>query len=317
MALVTYDPPGDSLPELPSERARLDESFRPAIRQKILSDLRQEAARRDRHVFIATEDNTLSAIGLTEVHEVTSIRGRQALLSRSHARHRLAENVPLLHEGETYQFAIDPASNVILEASPSPQPAKPLGIPVALDLVDITSTLVPVTLDAAKRFFSIVERQPHIPFQYPANGCWARAHEMCRLIEHHIDQNAGDVTAKIWHYGELSVVTDNTPECSVGWGFHVAPVVKVDGEWLVIDPALFDQPVSVDRWLSRQQPDPTAFHIFTSRHIFHRKLSGGLFIEIEGDTEEDLQKFRVKLIAQIYEHGPIPYSCNPEVDGTS
>ena len=69
---------------------------------------------------------------------------------------------------------------------------------------------------------------PCIPFLYPDDGCWGRAHEMYRLM-----LNAEVVSRKVWIYGNLHVNTKNNPNCQVFWGWHVAPTVCVKGSgWL-------------------------------------------------------------------------------------
>jgi hypothetical protein len=69
---------------------------------------------------------------------------------------------------------------------------------------------------------------PCIPFLYPDDGCWARAHEMCRLMV-----NMGLPPRKVWidhSYGVLlQVSTKNNPNCYVEWGWHVAPTLCVRG----------------------------------------------------------------------------------------
>ncbi len=93
---------------------------------------------------------------------------------------------------------------------------------------------------------------PCIPFRYPDDGCWGRAHEMCRLIV-----VEGLRPCKVWIEGSLHVVTDNSPSCGVYWGWHVAPTLCVRGSGclgflfvrsLVIDPALFTTPVTKAQW---------------------------------------------------------------------
>ena len=65
---------------------------------------------------------------------------------------------------------------------------------------------------------------PCIPFLYPDDGCWARAHEMCRLMI-----NMGLSPRKVWidhSFGVwLHVNTRNNPQCYVEWGWHVAPTL--------------------------------------------------------------------------------------------
>src|SRR5262245_3805822 len=86
---------------------------------------------------------------------------------------------------------------------------------------------------------------PCIPFLYPDDGCWARAHEMCRLMI-----AAGAKPRKVWIDGKLRVNTKNNPNCFVKWGWHVAPIICVrrrrfgQSENMVIDPSLFTTPVT-------------------------------------------------------------------------
>jgi len=65
---------------------------------------------------------------------------------------------------------------------------------------------------------------PCIPFLYPDDGCWARAHEMCRLMI-----NMGLSPRKVWIDHSpgnwLRVNTRNNPACYVQWGWHVAPTL--------------------------------------------------------------------------------------------
>src|SRR5258708_33613762 len=85
---------------------------------------------------------------------------------------------------------------------------------------------------------------PCIPFLYPDDGCWARAHEMCRLMI-----LMGLAPEKVWIQGGLYVSTRNDPNCHVRWGWHVATTLCVRGprflqtQAMVIDPALFQTPV--------------------------------------------------------------------------
>jgi Glutaminase len=109
----------------------------------------------------------------------------------------------------------------------------------AKDLFDLCSaqTCNPTTVPA-----------PCIPFLYPDDGCWARAHEMCRLM---LAQGAHP--RKIWISGNLHTPTKNNPACFVNWGWHVAPTLCVRTRLFrhieeVIDPSLFNVPVSEVTW---------------------------------------------------------------------
>src|SRR5579871_4246408 len=77
-----------------------------------------------------------------------------------------------------------------------------------------------------------------IPFVFPDDGCWARAHEMCRLMI-----AAGAKPRKVWIDGNLHTLTRNNPQCFVDWGWHVAPTICVRyrffrAQLMVIDPSL-------------------------------------------------------------------------------
>jgi hypothetical protein len=66
---------------------------------------------------------------------------------------------------------------------------------------------------------------PCIPFMFPDDGCWGRAHEMCRLM---IDM--GVSPRKVWidKVGALlKASTRNNPQCFVEWYWHVAPTICV------------------------------------------------------------------------------------------
>ena len=98
-----------------------------------------------------------------------------------------------------------------------------------------------------------------IPFQYAQDGCHARAHKMCYVINtkfnydtHKIFSIAND------HVGEwLCVQAQKWGGCCLKWWFHVAPLVNVQTpggvKAFVIDPSMFDQPVLLSTWLHAQE----------------------------------------------------------------
>lgn len=102
---------------------------------------------------------------------------------------------------------------------------------------------------------------PCIPFMYPDDGCWARAHEMCRLM---ID--LGLPPYKVWVRSadgvRLTPSSKNHPECRARWFWHCAPTLAVRSglfwyQRYVIDPALFNEPVTVGTWKAALN-DPNA-----------------------------------------------------------
>ena len=66
---------------------------------------------------------------------------------------------------------------------------------------------------------------------------------------------------KVFAFGNLTVKTDHSPRGSVSWWYHVAPVVEVEGEKFVLDPAIeFSRPLSLSEWLSRMG-DPSRIKV--------------------------------------------------------
>jgi hypothetical protein len=154
--------------------------------------------------------------------------------------------------------------------------------------------------------------EPCIPFLYPDDGCWARAHEMCRLMI-----NLGASPRKVWidHSAEywLHVSTRNNPACFVEWGWHVAPTLCVRGpkllqtQRMVIDPSLFTTPVSKATWKG-VQGDPSATLTDTDASQFWH---GGGDDPTYSNTNYYLAKYRLTLLNRSIQTGPPPYATCP------
>jgi hypothetical protein len=109
---------------------------------------------------------------------------------------------------------------------------------------------------------------PCIPFQYVRDGCYARAHQMRRIIT----TRYGYCCEKVFSYAPysddvLAVQATKWGGCCVQWWYHVAPLVRVRLKLrlprlpkdfsvtlaMVIDPGMFDKPVLLSTWLSAQE----------------------------------------------------------------
>jgi Glutaminase len=160
---------------------------------------------------------------------------------------------------------------------------------------------------------------PCIPFLFPWDGCWGRAHEMCRLM-----RADGLRPCKVWITGGLRVDTANSNTCYVQWGWHVAPVlcVRDSGKWwswfrvrsMVFDPALFTTPVTHAQWKG-VQGDPgatltesswTIFYLWgtTTNNTWSTRLDPG-FVQ----TNDVLDYYRTALLLHATQYGPPPYPC--------
>lgn len=110
--------------------------------------------------------------------------------------------------------------------------------------------------------------QPCIPFQYVRDGCYARAHQMRRMIT----TRYGYCCEKVFSYATdsddvLAVQANKWGGCCVEWWYHVAPLVRVRIRLrlprlprsysivlaMVIDPGMFDKPVLLSTWLAAQE----------------------------------------------------------------
>lgn len=107
----------------------------------------------------------------------------------------------------------------------------------------------PVPLDQAIDIFNKLSDMPDIAFNFPQEGCYARAHLMNhRMIE------MGIVPKKVWAFKGDQPLKVHFPEQEpIEWKWHVAsaiPTIMPNGDIqdLVIDPGLFNCPVSTQRW---------------------------------------------------------------------
>jgi hypothetical protein len=112
--------------------------------------------------------------------------------------------------------------------------------------------------------------QPCIPFQYVRDGCYARAHQMRRIIL----KRWGYCVEKVFSFATagndtLAVNASKWGGCCVEWWYHVAPLLRVQVKLklprghrpvmvslnlaTVIDPGMFDKPVLLSTWLAAQE----------------------------------------------------------------
>jgi hypothetical protein len=180
-----------------------------------------------------------------------------------------------------------------------------------------------VSLQRAQELFALCNSQiccpcstpgACIPFLYPDDGCWGRAHEMCRLMI-----ADGAAPEKVWIQGNLNVASKNKPDCLVQWNWHVAPTLQVviNGSLqdYVIDPSLFDEPVPLATWKGLQG-DPSATLTPTSADIF--LIFGNVTDPTYAQTNTVLANYRTILrLRSAGSDGPPPYtSCMVAPAGT-
>lgn len=159
-----------------------------------------------------------------------------------------------------------------------------------------------------------------IPFLYPDDGCWIRAHIMCHLMRTggpDTTTNPPEDPEKIWltasSGNRLDPITANHPDCRIppnGWGWHVAPTLLVSlpggDEKRVIDPSLSPTPVSIADWISLQR-DPAA--IPTPTPWTDYSWIGDTRSVSLAQAHQAMQYYRDELRDRCQDIGPPPYSC--------
>jgi hypothetical protein len=313
-----------------------DESAQTAAWQQVLSSAKAASL----PVYAETSDDgsTLSKILiplLVLVIQVTELPGGdlEIDLEVSHARHYLRHSqagfdelavtlreaklsaAPVLVTEEDNHEIID------VRFAPSGESPPPLKLDTKNAAGPAVGGLSAVPLNVAQQMFNLVALQtcdpttvppPCIPFLYPDDGCWGRAHEMARLMG-----VAGQQPRKVWIYGRLQAASRNSPNCAVYWGWHVATTLEVQNsmggsDTFVIDPSLFGQPVLQAQWAA-VQGDPSAVLVSTAATIFYRSSGGGTSTDPSYfDTGRVLTTYRLKLqLRASGSDGPPPYARCP------
>lgn len=93
-----------------------------------------------------------------------------------------------------------------------------------------------------------------IPFQYVVDGCYARAHKMRQIMNEDYNYEPQKVFSYEGPSGSLAV---DAGDCCVYWWYHVAPLVTIKTvggtAQYVIDPSMFNEPVSIATWTAAQE----------------------------------------------------------------
>lgn len=339
--LLRRNPDGISI-VFDDQTARLYPGDRAAGMLEILEQLRQMSA--PAYVEVRPENREITRILIPLVTRVTTIsEGREeevkVELQMSHGRHllkrqnpdfnQLLETLRAAQEKNAWLIVTETDEHEIIDARPSPHEPK---------LPEVATPerserrpgwfsrlfhrwfcwLCCVSPKRARQLFDLCSATtcnpltvppPCIPFLYPDDGCWARAHEMCRLMI-----AAGAKPGKVWIDGSLHANTKNNPLCFVNWGWHVAPTICVRRrffhcEYMVIDPSLFTTPVTKANWKG-VQGDPSATLTDTAATVYWRNVipTDPSYV----DTNVRLQFYRLQLQNRSQQAaGPPPYAFCP------
>ncbi len=144
-----------------------------------------------------------------------------------------------------------------------------------------------------------------IPYKYPYDGCWIRAHLMSFLMI-----AVGVTPEKVWITGNLTAKSKNVPQCAVHWGWHVAPTLLVTQHIgpavrMVIDPSLCTGPVTEAVWKSLQGDIHAT--LTPSTWTGYHYLAAGTATQAQANN--DMQYYRIHLDDLCAHYGPPPYNC--------
>lgn len=218
-------------------------------------------------------------------------------------------------DGSAVLVTETPSTHEIIDVRPPPSGVGPPGRlgPAVAPERDIP--FAAVGIDVARRMFTLLNNRtccssapaaPGIPFTFPDDGCWGRAHEMYRLM-----LESGVRADKVWIYGSLRVNGANKPDCTVRWRWHVAPTLPVATSagvsTYVLDPALFTEPVPQPTWAG-VQGDPNATLVASPGEVFYRDFGGAVSYDpAYSETNTVLARYRAALQARVASDGPPPY----------
>jgi hypothetical protein len=153
--------------------------------------------------------------------------------------------------------------------------------------------------DEANSTFSEIAARDDIPFAYPMDGCYARAHKIVRILE-----DKGIIAGKAFLEGELYI---DTKYGEVGWGYHVAPVIFVKkGNTIVpyvIDPSLFLKAVPYEEWkakITAKSKSKLTREYFTNRFAYDptdRNSSLKAYVDENVDDMESTNRNYTRVLA--------------------
>ena len=184
-----------------------------------------------------------------------------------------------------------------LHAPASPPPASPLpAVPAPLMNLELQSAMTPKAPDvdeidearAGRIFMRLQELRfkndrgdmVPVPYHYPLDGCYGRAEMMAQALDRagYASEKAFVVSKRLPALNVPSSYAADVPRGSVpsiGWQYHIAPVIDVTTgsgavEKMVLDPSMFDRPVTVATWTGRMNPNVFAEETIDSVRALHQ-----------------------------------------------
>lgn len=110
------------------------------------------------------------------------------------------------------------------------------------DFLEVSS----ISFEYFSEIYFQIQTHESIPFGYPDDGCFARAHKTSLILD-----SMGIVSVKSFLVGDLKLQTADHPQGFVQWWYHVAAAVHVKGlnQLFVFDPTASEIPISKSAWM--------------------------------------------------------------------
>ena len=123
---------------------------------------------------------------------------------------------------------------------------------------------------------------------YPDDGCYARA----AMMKNFLAESGYLKPSRVFIFGNLRVETDNSPRGYVTWWYHTAPVVRINGQVFVLDPAISPSgPMAIQDWAESQTEDLDDVRLaYCTSSTYHPGSSCEKSSEIDDARAESDQK---------------------------
>jgi hypothetical protein len=210
------------------------------------------------HEFSANKTNSAQLFNLLQDAKNRSLPVNVAV---SEAQDGLIELVTAATAEEITAFKTEKAQEQLAEAISDPASNRATLAGVIPDVATLNTIFTTLKNQGCLAAGPILYGQC-VPFQYVADGCYARAHKMRQIIE----GTYGYTSYKVFNFTDQCLANPGvlavnaslwSNNCCVRWWYHVAPYVYVqEGANQVaylLDPSMFDAPVAISTWLDAQK----------------------------------------------------------------
>lgn len=152
--------------------------------------------------------------------------------------------------------------------------------------------LTVLSSDEAMNLFQTLKNDEENSFDSPIDACFARAHRMAQVMD-----ERDIISGKAFVEGDIYV---DTKFGELGWTYHAASLVMVKNKGVltptVMDPTLFDKPVSYEEWkkiLTKNSKSKLKSEYFTKRFNYDIREKNADPIQYDEDQLEDM-KVKIK-----------------------